>query len=133
MHDDWPQNEDLLALVKESQEHTRAWALVRGVSKSLLSERKARPSNTKGGKPVGDKPVDWADKVNDYERRIIGQREQLGRLEECRSWEAGTEQILIDALREIAATDRIVSIDWAIFAAKEAVRKYDQRRGPRPA
>ena len=37
--DNWPDNDALLAYVKESREHERAWKIVAGLSKRLLQER----------------------------------------------------------------------------------------------
>lgn len=131
MPDDWPNDDVLLMLVKESAEHKRAWALISGLSKTVLNERNARERQGKRfDRPIGEKPDNWADRIQHLERRLVKQRKHLAAVEECRVFERETEDMLVGVLKDIAHEygDKPLAGKWAT----DALNDYLVRRGPRP-
>jgi len=129
MSDGWPDDDVLLMLVRESQEHKRAWALVAGLSKTILTERKVRPQR-QPKELQGKRPETWEDRMQSLERRIVKQRKALETMEECRKFEAETEGMLTEALVDIANTRNHSD---AVVLAETMLNKYRQRLGPRSA
>ena len=143
MSDDWPDDDALLQLVKESAEHKRAWALIAGLSKRVLQEREAWSMLRKAGgipphydasshraKPIGNRPRGYADHIHELEDKIVKQKEQLRELNACREFEAETERLLVAALEKIIKTS-----DWHTMGlyARDALAENLKRKGPRPA
>lgn len=121
MGDSWPEDEVLVMLVRESAEHKRAWALIAGLSKALIEERRYTvPDLPKH--LVGKKPENWSDRIQTLEERIVKQRKQLAALED------ETEQMLVTALKEI----QVRATGGAAMICESILATFDERRGPRP-
>jgi hypothetical protein len=115
----WPSNGDLHELGREAQEHRRAWALVGGLSRRLLSER-IHPG-------TGPSTEEQAERIHQLEEKIVKQRKFLAQLEECREFERETERLLVEHLDAIS--------HFHTTAGERALRALDehtQRKGPRP-
>lgn len=130
MPDDWPDDDVLLMLVKESAEHKRAWALIAGLSKTVLKERKPPPTSTRHmAKATGPKPGGYNEKIHELETKIIKQKRYLREVEECRAWEMETERLLVDALERIYSRDGDGTDAGEMARLSLAV--HAKRRGPR--
>lgn len=103
----WPEDEVLSMLVRESGEHKRAWALIAGLSKTILKERQAPERVSR--KLTGPRPETWEDRIQTLEQRIVKQKRALAVLEECRLFELESEQFLVDALTRIVQRIPLVS------------------------
>lgn len=142
----WPDDDDLLALVKESSEHQRVWAIVRGLSKHLLAERESHllqraggisthhdPRTSQHAEPVkqpkftGERPNDYVERVRALEDKIVGLKKHITNLEECRAFELQTENLLVEGLRNIAEGQ----YTSANNAARTYLETYERRLGPR--
>jgi hypothetical protein len=160
MGDTRPDDDELLALVKESREHSRAWVLVRGLANQLLGERAARRGAARSTEigtvgPVCPRGVSGAEgpcscspfiaKIHELEEKIGKQKRHLRTIEECRTFELETERLLVTALGEI----KVMCRGGAYFYgesddrhrpqparvaehAAAALRQYETRHGPRP-
>jgi hypothetical protein len=128
----WPRNEDLLQYAREAGEHKRAWALVAGLSKTLLAERRPvpKPHTRHTQKATGPKPQGYDAKIQELEHKIIQQKKQLRILDECRTFERETERMLGDALRTIFGLNQKTDM---IEVARNAIMDHQQRLGPRPS
>lgn len=120
----WPTKDGLEALVKESREHERTWALVRGLSNTILRER------TMTGVVVEPRSERDAERIKTLERSIVKQRGELKNLNECRTYEAETERLLVEALIGIASASNPVGMQ---IYAQDALREHEARiHAPRP-
>lgn len=119
----WPADGDLRELVRESSEHRRVWAVVGGLSQTLLRERK-----TERPKPR----VEQSARIHQLEQRIVKQKRAFTKLEECRAFERETEQLLADALQAIVDTGHTAKKDDTVNFAKDTLNILALRKGPRP-
>lgn len=138
MSDNWPDDDALLQLVKESQEHQRSWALIRGLSKRLLDERGSESMLRKAGgiephhnpKITEPRPEGYLDKIRILEEKIVKQKHELTTIYECREFERETERLLVATLQRIA-TVYGGGGEAMRDAAEGALREYSLRLGPR--
>jgi hypothetical protein len=117
----WPADGDLRELVREASEHRRVWAVVGGLSQTLLRERKTERPKAR---------VEQNERIQHLEERIVKQKRAFTHLEECRAFEKETEQILSDALKLVCSPRNKDKETWLI--AKNALDILKKRKGPRP-
>lgn len=123
MSDLWPDDDDLLGLVRESQEHKRAWALIAGLSKTIMRERSVEHPPHESLKPIGEKPPNWTDIIHNLEEKIVKQKGHIRTLEECRVFEAESERLLVGALER--------AVVHGGGTARLALDAHAERQGPR--
>lgn len=119
----WPDASEVRLLSREASEHRRAWGLVGGLCKTLISER---------GQKVGPSSEDQKKRIAGLESKIVKQRKQLATLEECRTFERETEHFLAEALQAIVDTGHTAKKDDTVKFAQDMLDQLAVRKGPRP-
>lgn len=137
----WPDKDDLLALTRESQEHQRAWGLVRGLARSELERRRSASRDPQ-------KIDEQVAKIRDLEAKVISQKARLRELEEViRPYELETERLLVNGIRAVLALPHVLAtsdkdrkghkVPAEAFvemghALQELLDENSRRKGPRP-
>jgi hypothetical protein len=119
----WPDSSEVRLLSREAAEHRRAWGLVGGLCKTLISER---------GVKLPPSSEDQNKRLAALETKIVKQRRQLANLEECRTFERETERLLAAGLQAIVETGHTAKKDDTVKFAQDMLDQLAERKGPRP-
>lgn len=117
----WPDRGDLAEIRREASAHRRAWGMVDGLARSLQEERE---------KGNAARVVHQAAQIQQLERKVIGQKEGVRKLEECRRFEAESEAMLVGTI-QIIAHGELPSAVHIEQIARQALERHMKRKGPR--
>ena len=121
-------NRDLRIMRDDAAEKRHAWALVSLLAGTSLEEHIESEKTSRR--------VDGlVRQVQALEAKVIGQKDMLRKLEECRAFELHTEFLLHEALieaRVYARNDPTFTRHGLEDIVRGALEVYEVRKGPRP-